>query len=506
MTFRYYDWVAHHARAHGHKTAAIDLATQRRFTYSEWDERIDRLAAHLASLGVARGERVGVLAPNTTDTLEVQFACFRLGAIFVPLNIRLTVHELEFILTDAGARLLVYDHEFDTMAVDLKARCNIAHLLQYGAPYEQAIEASPRLEQRNDVQMTDVSTIMYTSGTTGRPKGAMITHLMSFINCINLGLPARITPSTVHLSVLPLFHTGGLNCYTNPAIHAGGAVLIMRAFDPGDALRLIGDANIGITHFFGVPSIYQFLCQHPAFPHTDVSRVEVAGVGGAPMPVPLLKIWQERGLALMQGYGMTETSPAVLALDPEDAARKAGSTGKPVLHADVKIVDADGAEVKPGEMGELWVKGPNITPGYWNRPDANKTSFTDGWLHTGDAARMDEEGFYYIVDRTKDMYISGGENVYPAEVEDVLYQLPQIAEAAVIGAPDETWGETGMAIVAVKPGQTITEAAIVAHCRERLARFKCPQRVAFVEALPRNATGKVHKPTLRRTFLEAADA
>lgn len=504
MTFRYYDWVAHHAQAHGRNTAAVDLATQRRFTYAQWDERIDRLAAHFAAHGVTRGERVAVLAPNTTDTLEVQFACFRLGAIFVPLNIRLTVHELEYILSDAGACTLAYDHEFETMAQDLQQRCGIAHLLQYGAPYEKAIAAAPRLAKREDVQLTDVSTIMYTSGTTGRPKGAMITHLMTFINCVNFGLPAQVTPKTVHLSVLPLFHTGGLNCYTNPAIHAGGVVLIMRAFDPGETLRLIGDPNIGVTHFFGVPSIYQFLGQHPAFAHTDVSRVEIAGVGGAPMPLPLLKIWQERGLALMQGWGMTETSPGAIALDPGDAARKAGSTGKPLLHAEVKIVDADGAEVKPGEMGELWVKGPNITPGYWNRPDANESSFTDGWLHTGDAARVDDEGFYYIVDRTKDMYISGGENVYPAEVEDVLYQLPQIAEAAIIGAPDETWGETGMAIVAVKPGQTLTEAQIVAHCREHLARFKCPQRVAFVEALPRNATGKVHKPTLRRTFLEQA--
>jgi fatty-acyl-CoA synthase len=303
------------------------------------------------------------------------------------------------------------------------------------------------------------------------------------------------------LCVLPLFHTGGLNCYTNPMLHAGGTVLVMQTFDPAETLRLIGDANIGLTHFFGVPSIYQFLAQHPAFKDTDFSRIQIAGVGGAPMPVPLLKAWQGRGLALMQGYGMTETSPSVLALDPEDAARKAGSCGKKVLHAECRIVDAEGRDVKPGEMGELWVKGPNITPGYWNRPEANKSSFTDGWLHTGDAARQDEEGFYYIVDRTKDMYISGGENVYPAEVEDVLYQLPQVVEAAVIGAPDDTWGETGLAIVAIKPGDTLSEADVIAHCRARLARFKCPQRVAFVEALPRNATGKVHKPTLRQTFL-----
>jgi fatty-acyl-CoA synthase len=216
--------------------------------------------------------------------------------------------------------------------------------------------------------------------------------------------------------------------------------------------------------------------------------------------VPLLKVWEQRGVALQQGYGMTETSPAVMTLDREDAARKAGSSGKPVLHTEVRIVRPDGTDAVVGELGELWVKGPNITPGYWNRPDANASSFTDGWLHTGDAARIDEEGFYYIVDRWKDMYISGGENVYPAEVENVLHQLAAIAEAAVIGIPSEQWGEVGMAIIAVKPGHSITEAEIYAHCEANLARFKRPRVIKFVDALPRNATGKIHKPTLRKNF------
>ena len=245
------------------------------------------------------------------------------------------------------------------------------------------------------------------------------------------------------LTVLPLFHTGGLNCYTNPVLHAGGTVLIMRAFDPALALRLISDPSRGINVFFGVPSIYQFMAQHPEFAAADFSRLIIGGVGGAPMPVPLLKAWEGRGVALQQGYGMTETSPAVLALDREDAARKAGSAGQPVLHTEVRIVRPDGTDAPVGELGEFWVKGPNITPGYWNKPEANAASFTDGWLHTGDAARVDDEGFYYIVDRWKDMYISGGENVYPAEVENVLYQLDAVAEAAVIGAPDSAGARSG---------------------------------------------------------------
>ena len=375
-------------------------------------------------------------------------------------------------------------------------------MLAFGSPYEAAMKDATPFEGQEPVSLEDLSTIMYTSGTTGRPKGATITHKMTFINVMNLALPTMISPRAVFLCVLPIFHTGGLNCYLNPVLHAGGTTIVMRAFDPGEALRIIGDPAIGLTHFFGVPSIYQFMAAHPAFTSTDFSRLVIAGVGGAPMPVPLLKTWEARGIALVQGFGMTETSPACTMLPAEEAARKAGSCGKLVLHAEAKIVDDDGKTVKPGEIGELWVKGPNITPGYWRREDANRTSFTDGWLHTGDAARQDDEGFFYIVDRTKDMYISGGENVYPAEVEDALYALPAIAEAAIIGQPDETWGETGLAIVALKPGQQITEAEVIAHCRERLARFKCPTDVVFVDALPRNATGKVHKPTLRTTFKE----
>ncbi len=503
MPVRHYDWIAHFGRRTPDKPAVVDLGSGREFNYAQFDSRISRLAAHLRDrLKVKRGDRVAVLALNTTDTLEVQFACGRIGAVFLPLNTRLTVPELHYIVGDAAPVLMIHDSELADVALSVAKLCNVpsALLLGPGGSYEAAIAAAPPLDRIEPVTLDDMSTIMYTSGTTGQPKGAIITHGMTFWNCVNLGGPAYISPSTVLLTVLPLFHTGGLNCYTNPVLHAGGTVLIMRAFDPGAALQLISDPARGINQFFGVPSIYQFMAQHPSFAGADFSRLAIGGVGGAPMPVPLLKVWEARGVALQQGYGMTETSPAVLTLDKEDAARKAGSSGKPVLHTEVRIVRPDGSDAGVGELGELWVKGPNITPGYWNRPDANASSFTDGWLHTGDAARIDDEGFYYIVDRWKDMYISGGENVYPAEVENVLHQLGAIAEAAVIGIPSEQWGETGMAIVAVKPGHSISEAEIHAHCEANLARFKRPRLIKFVDALPRNATGKIHKPTLRKDF------
>jgi fatty-acyl-CoA synthase len=500
---RHYDWIAHFGRRTPHKTAVIDLASERRFSYVEFDTRIGRLAAHLRNrLNVARGDRVAVLALNASDTLEVQFACGRIGAIFLPLNTRLTVPELQFIVGDASPTLVIHDSDLAETALNVAKLCNVKSSLMLGpnGSYEAAIAAAPSLDACQDVTLDDVSTIMYTSGTTGLPKGAIITHGMTFWNCVNLGGPAFISPSTVLLTVLPLFHTGGLNCYTNPVLHAGGTVLIMRVFDPGATLQLISDPAHGINSFFGVPSIYQFMAQHPLFESADFGRLIISGVGGAPMPVPLLKIWEARGVALQQGYGMTETSPAVLTLDREDAARKAGSSGKPVLHTEVRIVRPDSTDADVGELGELWVKGPNVTPGYWNRPDANQSSFTDGWLHTGDAARVDDEGFYYIVDRWKDMYISGGENVYPAEVENVLHQIAAIAEAAVIGVADPQWGEVGMAIVAIKPGKMLSEAEIHAHCNADLARFKCPRLIRFVDALPRNATGKIHKPTLRKMF------
>jgi fatty-acyl-CoA synthase len=500
---RYYDWIAHFGRRTPDKIAVIDLASQRRLSYAEFDRRIARLASHLRDqLKVERGDRVAVLALNTTDTLEVQFACFRIGAVFLPLNNRLTVPELQFIVGDSSPRVMVHDTDLTEVALTVAKLCNVASalLLGPGGSYEAGIAASKPLDTPESVTLDDISTIMYTSGTTGQPKGAIITHGMTFWNCVNLGGPAYISPSTVLLTVLPLFHTGGLNCYTNPVLHSGGTVLIMRAFDPGVALQLISDVSAGINQFFGVPSIYQFMAQHPAFATADFSRLVIGGVGGAPMPVPLLKVWEERGVALQQGYGMTETSPAVLTLDKEDAARKAGSSGKPVMHTEVRIVRPDGSDAGVGELGELWVRGPNVTPGYWNRPDANASSFTDGWLHTGDATRVDAEGFYYIVDRWKDMYISGGENVYPAEVENVLHQIPAVAEAAVIGIPNEQWGEVGMAIVAVRPGHTLAAEEIHAHCAANLARFKCPRLIEFVDALPRNATGKIHKPTLRNKF------
>ncbi|MFK8024169.1 MAG: long-chain fatty acid--CoA ligase [Ilumatobacter sp.] len=507
---RAYDWIDHHARNRPGKEAVRDLSTDRRFTYADLDARVDSMAAHLTSLEIGRGDRVGVLAHNGVEYFDVQFACARIGAICVLLNWRLTVSELEYILSDSSPMLLVHDVEFATAATELQQRCGIDHLLQIdgGSPdsaYEQALAAhAGATVDRAVLTHDDVITIMYTSGTTGLPKGAMITHGMNFWNAVNLGIPAGIGTDTVHLNVLPLFHTGGLNCYSNPVLHAGGTVVIVKAFDPGEALRLIGDPAQGITHFFAVPAPYQFMMQHPDFADTDLSRLRVAGVGGAPCALTIMEAWTERGVDLAQGFGMTETSPASIFLDPSDALRKLGSTGKALMHTEFRIVNDDGGDCAAEEIGELWVAGPNITPGYWNKPEATENAFAGRWLKTGDAARMDDEGFVYIVDRWKDMYISGGENVYPAEVENVLYQIDGVTEAAVIGVPHERWGEVGLAVLAVEADAEVDRSAVIEHCVERLAKFKIPNDIAIVEALPRNATGKVLKRELREQFVDAS--
>ncbi len=512
MTLRTCDWLAHHARRTPKKLAFVDRFSQRRYAYGEIHERSCRLAGYLHHrLDVSRGDRVALLAPNSSDIFEIHFACARLGAILVPLNTKLTVAELEFIVGDAGPKALLCDLDHLETGAAIRRRCGVDHMLDWpgdgtDSAYEQAIVESGAEPPPAEFDHSDLSTIIYTSGTTGRPKGAMITHAMTFYNAVNLAAPAYLTPDSVQLTVLPLFHTAGLNLYANPVVHAGGTVIVTRAFDPIDTLRLIGAPEHGVTHFFGVPAVYLALTREPSFANTDLSRLRVSGIGGSISPMPLLKAWADRGVGLQQVYGMTETGPSMVVLDVGDAARKLGAVGKPVLHAEIQVMGTDGTAVERGEIGELWIRGPNVTPGYWNRPEANRDSFADGWLRTGDAVSIDEEGFYYVVDRWKDMYISGGENVYPAEIERVIQDIPAVAEAAVVGLPDARWGETGCAVVVREPGDHIDEETVIQQCRERLAAFKLPRSVVFTESLPRNAAGKILKRKLKEWLLAQGQA
>jgi fatty-acyl-CoA synthase len=407
MAIEYFDWTAKHAEIRPDKTAIKDLATGRQCDYRTLDARSLQLAGALQGRDVSRGQRVAILSQNCPEFFETEFACGKIGAICVPLNWRLTENELAYILGDCSPRVLIHDRSFRDLARALAKRVDIAHLLELDGEdsnnsYEQALAQATAAEPVRSSH-DDVAMIMYTSGTTGHPKGALITHGMNFINCVNLGIPAKITPDTVQLVVLPLFHTGELNCYANPVLHAGGEVLLQREFDPGSALQVLGDRALGVTHFFAVPAPYQFMMQHPDFESTDLSRLQIAGVGGAPCPEAILGGWIDRGVDLAQGWGMTETSPGGTMLLAEEALSKIGSVGKALLHTEVKIVGENGDRVAGGEVGELLIRGPNVTPGYWNDQSATENSFDGDWLKTGDAARVDDEGFIYIVDRWKYM-------------------------------------------------------------------------------------------------------
>ncbi len=503
MQSRYYDWIGHHARSKPDKLAVTDLATDRRLTYHEFDARVSALAAFLSrDCAIRQGDRACIIAKSCVEAFELQFACARIGAIFLPVNWRLTVHELEYIVTNATPGVLLVEEEFAGVAGQLAGRVDGCRVVVFsgGSPdtsYEKGLTArrGTKLESLA-IDMESTWLILYTSGTTGHPKGAMLSYRMMLTNVLNFG-PARITQDTVFLCAMPTFHTGGLNCYSNPVFHAGGTVLIMRDFDPASALALLEDGDAGITHFFGTPAHYLFVGQQPGFESATFPALKIAGLGGAPATDTLVSQWVDKGVPLQPAYGMTEIGPAIVITELDRVRDKIGSAGQPALHVDFKIAGPDGHELDVGEVGEIWVKGPVLMSGYWQRPDATAESFRDGWFLTGDAAYRDADGFVFIVDRLKDMFISGGENVYPVEVENVISAAPGVSAVAVIGVMDETWGEVGRAFVIRKEGHEVTSDAVIAHCQSRLAKFKIPKSIVFVDEFPRTASGKVLKRDLR---------
>ncbi|MGD2206626.1 MAG: long-chain fatty acid--CoA ligase [Anaerolineae bacterium] len=503
----HFDWIKRHAERTPDKLALVDAHTGRTFTYAQFNERANRLASFLKdTLGIERGDRVSILAQNSSDYYEVLFACGKMGAILNTLNWRLAVPELEYILNDCEPRVLIYEPGFaeavDALRPDISAEFYV--VMDEGAPegkwaYEAALAAGdPAGVPLPELSCTETWAILYTSGTTGRPKGAQVTYGNFFYNAVSMGAAIDLTSEDVNLNVLPTFHAGGLGLYAGPIFHASGTLVVMRAFEPGAFLGLIEAWRV--TKLLLVPSIYLMLAQYPDFDQYDLSSMEHWGSGGSSLPPSLVQQYAERGIVIQQGFGMTETGPTVFIIDKENAVRKAGSVGKPVLHTDVCIMDREGRVLGPDEVGELCIRGGNVTTGYWNRPEATAEALVDGWLHSGDAAMYDDEGFYYIVDRWKDMFISGGENVYPAEVENVIYHHPAVAEVAVIGVPHPKWQEVGRAVVVVKEGQALTEEEVIEFCRGKLAKYKIPKSAVFVEALPRTAAGKVLKRELREEY------
>jgi fatty-acyl-CoA synthase len=458
----------------------------REWTFAEVSDRATRMAHVLAARGVGTGDRVAFLGPNHPAFLETLFATGLLGAIFVPLNTRLAAPELAYILADSGAAVLVHAPlpVVDDLR-DVPDRLALDGLDLSDAPADP-LDVS--------VSLTDVCMIMYTSGTTGRPKGAMLTHANIAWNSVNLLLDIDLTSAEVTLVNAPMFHVAALNMTVLPTFLKGGRSVLMSAFDPAVTLSLI--ERYGVTYTFGVPAQYQMLARSPGWDAADLSSLRSVSCGGAPVPAALIETYQRRGLTFLQGYGLSEAAPGVTYLRADDSTRKAGSAGTSVFFGDVRVVRADGSTVDVGEPGEILTEGPNVMAGYWGLPDATAEVLSeDGWLRTGDVAVLDDEGFAHIRDRVKDLIISGGENIYPAEVEDALYAHPAVAECAVVGVPDEKWGEVGRAFVVVN--HSVSEGELLDFLASRIAKYKVPKSVVFVDSLPRTGSGKVLKKRLR---------
>ncbi|MFC4117772.1 acyl-CoA synthetase [Nonomuraea zeae] len=482
-------WPARRALMSPDRTAFV--FGDRAVTYAQVHERTTALAHRLRAAGVARGDRVAYLGPNHLAFAETLFATHLLGAIFVPLNARLAAPELTYMLDHSGARLLIHAPELAATAAALP----VTRIAVGDLPAESG-DAEP---VDVPVALDDPALILYTSGTTGRPKGAVLTHGNLVWNTFNLLANVDVTSDEVTLVSAPLFHVAALNQTLLPTFLKGGRSVIMPSWDVERCYDLIAEHRV--TWMFGVTTMFAAFARSPRWPGADLSSLRLLMAGGAPVPPGLIRTYQERGLVFSQGYGMTETAPGATFLEPAMSARKAGSAGVPVFFSRVRVVRPDLTDAPPGEPGEILIDGPNVTPGYWNDPDATRAARAPGgWFRSGDIGAYDAEGHLYIMDRAKDMYISGGENVYPAEVESVLSEHPAVAEAAVFGVPDDTWGEVGRAVVVLKPGAGADAEDLVAFLRGRLAGYKVPRSVVWADELPRTSSGKIVKPALRAAY------
>jgi fatty-acyl-CoA synthase len=468
--------------------------------YAELTARVGRLANALAGRGVGHGDRVAYLGPNDISTFEVLFAANRLGAIFVPFNTRLSAPEIAYLLDDAGPAVLVFGPELADLVDAVRPAAHgvgtVVPLAGTGDDsYTALVDSSGPRHSATDVSLDHPSVILYTSGTTGRPKGAVLTHGNLTFNVMNQLAHADVLSSDTALCMAPLFHAAGLGQVSLPTLFKGGTVVVAPRFDPGVVLALIAEQRI--TSFSSVPTMLQLLCDHPDFAATDLSSLRYAIYGGSMVSERVAVAWQRRGVDIQQGYGMTEASPGVYLAPAAGAAQRPVSIGVPHFFTDVTF-DPDLAEPTPGTSGELLVRGPNVFAGYWQRPRDTEDAFTDGWYRSGDVVRVDDDGWAYVIDRTRDLVISGGENIYPSEVEAAISALPGVLDSALIGVPDQRWGEVGVAFVITSDPAAWTRDTLRAALSGVIADFKIPKHVHFVDDLPRTATGKVRKQELRK--------
>lgn len=477
-----------------------------KLTFRQLNDRANRAANALKKIGVKQGNRVAILAQNSPEYYDVFYGVGKIGAIVVPINWRLAAPEIQFILENSGAKALVFGPEYVDLVAGLRGHVAIENYiyagpgpkpdfaLDLGEMRADADNSNPECDSEGD----DTFVIMYTSGTTGRPKGTMLTHANFFWASVTFRTVVQQEQEVERtLLVLPLFHIAAM-FQMAAFVHWGQPVYLMNGFDPKVIFETIEREKI--TSFGAVPAILSFMRLVPDWQKYDTSSLKVILVFAAPVPVPLIEEYAKGGVVVRQLYGLTECTGPATVIGPEEAVDRAGSCGKAFFHTDVKVVDMEGNETAPGEMGEVIISGGHNMKGYWRNPDATEEALRDGWLYTGDVAYRDEDGFIFIADRKKDMIISGGENIYPAEIESVIYGHPKVADVGVIGLPDEKWGETVKAIIVPKPGVELAEAEIIEYLKGKIAKFKLPKSVAFTDSLPRNPSGKILKRVLREEY------
>lgn len=486
------DWAAKWALYSPDKIALKEYETGREWQYGELNTRATHIAQFLYNhYAINKGDRVAVLAEYSLEYVALFCASQKLGFIIVPLNYRLSPTEIAYLLKDAEPKLIFCEEKYEQLLLHTEGVVSMEKLGIIAQGFDNQINTVLENVVLNE---DDPAFILYTSGTTGFPKGAIYSHKMLFWNSINTAMSLIVNQESRTLNVMPPFHTGGWNVLLTPFLHHGGYTCLLKKFEPAAVLQLLQDEKC--TIFMGVPTMLKMIADLPAFEQATFPHLHYIIVGGEPMPIPLIEKWQTKGVMIRQGYGMTEVGPNLTSLHQDDAVRKKGSIGRPNFYVETKIVDENGQK---SQNGELLLRGPMVTPGYWRNEEATQNSLKNGWFYTGDRVRQDEEGYLYVVDRIKNMYISGGENIYPAEIERVILTHPSVSEAAVIGVADEKWGEVGKAFIVTKQNTPVSGEDIIGFLQEQLAKFKIPKYITFLAALPKSDTGKINKKQLKES-------
>ncbi|MCM3568277.1 long-chain fatty acid--CoA ligase [Neobacillus mesonae] len=488
------DWLEHRARLSSKKEAIIDESTNKAWTFGELNDRAASAASWLQTQGVRKGDRIALLSPNHISYFDLLFACGKIGAIFVPLNWRLSIQEIKEIIADCTPVILGVHLQFEELFEELKA-AGITYFNVGDIKYEKEVISLNHHGFSAEINETDPLLMIYTGGTTGKPKGVVLSHQSVFWNALNTITSWSLSKDDVTVNYMPMFHTGGLNALSIPILMMGGTVVIGESFTGKKAVDSLNRYHCTIILL--VPTMYHLLIQTKEFQKSSFPSMKIFLSGAAPCPLPIYEAFQKKGLAFKEGYGLTEAGPNNFYISPKEAAEKRGSVGKPMLFNSIKLLKEDGSETGPNEVGELLIKGKHGFSFYWNREQETRKTVKNGWIHTGDLAKKDEEGFYYIVGRKKDMIITGGENVYPLEIEHWISSHPYVDSAAVIGLPDEKWGEMVTAFIVLKHTSSVSEEELKEYCSRKLGRYKVPKRFFFVKELPKTHVGKIDKKKLK---------